>query len=117
RRRLRVDWQHKVNAELAAKPWRTLLSELVGSMAFAGIVCAFLAVLAVLAFGATNLNDGLPLLLWIWTVSSVATWCVLTTAKMTEGRVEDQIPMRMAMLVCGAAVGCFAWWMSQLMMM
>jgi hypothetical protein len=117
RRRKRVDWQQKVSATLAAKPASKLASELLGSMALSGIVCAFLSVLVVLMFGATTPADGLPLLLWTATVSTVGTWTVLATAKLTEGRVEDQIPMRMAMLVCGAAVGCFAWWMSDLMMM
>ncbi len=116
RRQQRIDWQQRVRQELAAKPFSKLATELLGSMVVAGIVCGFLALLVDLVIGAGNSADTIPLTLWTWLVSTLGCWGILATAKFTEGRYEDQIPMRGAMLVIGAGVGCFAWWLSQTMM-
>jgi hypothetical protein len=47
--------------------------------------------------------------LWLATVGTLGTWAVLVPAKFFEGKLEDQVPMRMTLLGLGVLVGIAAW--------
>jgi hypothetical protein len=115
-RYLRADWKQRVHAELRAKSFREQLSELIKSMVMAGIACTFLSLLAVVVVGGSSPNERIPLHLWFTAVSTFMTWVVLITGKLTEGRYEDQMPIRVWQGVGGALVGLVAWWLSSTMM-
>ena len=108
-----MNWREKVNKELAAKPLRTRATELLTSMVLAGIACTFLSLLAVMMIGGTTAAERIPLHLWLSIVSTASCWAILGVNKWAEGRFEDQIPMRMAMLTAGAGVGLLAAGVSQ----
>ncbi|MCO6044968.1 protein kinase [Aeoliella sp. ICT_H6.2] len=114
--RLRTSWKEKVHERLRDKPLRQRATELLTSMVLSGILCAFLAMLAVVVVGGSTPGERLPLYLWLTGVTTVGTWVVLVTGKFTEGRFEDQIPMRLWQLVGGAFVGLVAWGLATTMM-
>ncbi|MGI9457729.1 MAG: serine/threonine-protein kinase [Aeoliella sp.] len=114
RRQLRMNWRDKVNKELAAKPLRQKLTELLTSMVLVGIVCLFLSLLAVLVIGLEQpAGTQVPLHLWLTVVSTAGCWAILATSKFCEGRFEDQIPARMTLLAAGAGVGLLAFVLTQ----
>ena len=113
---LRTGWKEQVQKELAAKSWRDLLTELLGSMVVSGIICTFLSLLAVVVVGGNSSVERMPLHLWLSSVSTLGCWVVLIVAKFTEGRVEDQIPMRMWQMGGGSLIGLAAWGFAHLIM-
>ena len=108
KRRNRLNWRVAVNKQLAAKTWRQRLTELTGSMLVATPLCVGGSALAAGLLQGMTGSDATPLILWFSIVTTLGSWAVLTTNKLTEGRVEDQIPMRGMLLVLGAFVGLVA---------
>ena len=47
--------------------------------------------------------------LWLATIGTLGSWAILVPAKFTEGKLEDQVPMRVTLLAAGATVGVAAW--------
>ncbi|WP_425396276.1 serine/threonine-protein kinase [Aeoliella sp.] len=115
--RLRTTWKEKVHEQLRVKPFRQRATELLTSMVLSGILCTFLSLLAVVIVGGASTSERIPLHIWLTGVTTVGTWVVLMTSKFTEGRFEDQIPMRLWQLVGGAVVGLVAWGLASALLM
>ena len=108
RRRLRASWRERVQQQLAEKPLREKLRELVGSMFMAAVVAFVVALLApALDFGSS------ATFLWLAIVGTLGAWAVMIPAKFVEGRLEEQLPMRLFMLLVGGVVGLAAFGVDQ----
>jgi len=112
RRRLRMGWREKAQQEIKAKPLREKTTELLSAMVLSGIFCTFLSLLAVALVGGELTSERVPLHLWLSAVSSLGCWVVLATNKFSEGRFEDQVPMRISLMIGGAVMGILAWSLS-----
>ncbi|MCG8448193.1 MAG: serine/threonine protein kinase [Pirellulales bacterium] len=108
-RRRRHTWQRQLQQHVAAKPLRDRVTELLGSMIVAAVIASLLAIFAC-AMVSSELE--MAIYLWMAIVATVGSWAVMIPAKLTEGHVEDQAPLRFGMLIAGAAVGILAWVMS-----
>ena len=113
RRRQRPNWRDRANQELAAKPFRAKTSELLGSMLMAAIIAALASLIAPVLMGIHGTSDGLALYLWLALVGTLGSWAVLVPSKFAEGKVEDQVPMRVTLLLLGGLVGLAAWGLSE----
>jgi hypothetical protein len=113
RRRLRPNWRDRAHQELTAKPYREKFSELTGSMLMAAIMAAVAALVApiMLANGASS--QGLATHLWLALVGTLGSWAILVPTKFTEGRIEDQVPLRIVLLLLGGLVGAAAWGLAE----
>jgi uncharacterized membrane protein YqjE len=103
RRRMRASWRERAHRELAERPFKNKLLELLGSMLIAALVVTLVS-MALPVLGIV----GWPTYVWTATVATLGTWAILAPAKFTEGRVEDQTPMRLTMLLLGGLVGAAA---------
>jgi hypothetical protein len=110
RRRQRPNWRDRVNQELAAKPLRTKSSELLGSMLMAAFIAAIASLIAPVLTGTAGSTSGMALYLWTALVSTLGSWAILVPSKLAEGKVEDQVPLRVTLLLLGGIVGLAAWY-------
>lgn len=107
-RRLRLGWREVARRHIAEKPWRRKTTELLGSMLVAAGLCiGGSALITGVMSGATGSRPA-NVFAWFAVVSTLGTWAVLATNKFTEGKVEDQVPMRGLLLALGAGVGLLA---------
>ena len=113
RRRQRPNWRDRANQELAAKPWCTKTSELLGSMLMAAVIAALASLIAPVLMGIRGTSDGMALYLWLALVGTLGSWAVLVPSKFAEGKLEDQVPMRVTLLLLGGLVGLAAWGLSE----
>jgi hypothetical protein len=111
-RRLRPNWRDRANQEIAAKPLSAKLSELTGSMILAAMFAAISACIAPLLLGDQGTSESLAVHLWLAVVGTLGSWAILVPAKFVEGKLEDQVPMRVTLLAMGALVGLAAWFLS-----
>ena len=111
KKRRRYGWREQALREVAVKPLRDKTTELLGSMLIAAGMCVALSSLGSLLVAGDHVtfSTSFPVFLWLATVSTVGCWTVLATNKVTEGRVEDQVPTRALQLGGGALVGLIAW--------
>jgi hypothetical protein len=58
-----------------------------------------------------------PLFAWLASVVTLSCWAIMVPAKLLEGRVEDQAPMRFMQLVLGAIVGVLAYSVAESLML
>ncbi len=115
-RRQRPNWRDRANQELAAKPLRQKLSELTGSMIMAAIFATVAACIAPVIMGSHGSAESLPLYMWLAVVGTLGSWAVLVPAKFAEGKLEDQVPMRITLLALGALVGLAAWTLASVLL-
>lgn len=109
RRRRRLGWRDEAWKHLAEKPLRTKATELIGSMLMSTALCTGGSLLATLLLeGMIGSGREQLVFLWLAMVTTLGCWAVLVTNKLTEGRVEDQTPMRGLLLSLGAGVGLVA---------
>ncbi len=113
-RRRRHSVRQTLNAHLAAKSTQQRLTELLGGMLLAALV-ASLASLLVLP--AADQGSAIELYVWAAVVTTLAAWAAMAPARMMEGRVEDQAPLRFTQMVLGAIVGVVAWALADLLML
>jgi hypothetical protein len=113
RRRQRPNWRDRVNQELLTKPLRAKWSELLGSMLLAAFVAAVASLIAPVLMGISSSSAGMALYLWLAVVGTLGSWAIMIPSKFTEGKVEDQVPMRVALLLLGGLVGLAAWGLSE----
>jgi len=113
RRRLRFSWRERAQRELAAMPLREKVSELLGSMLAASVFASLAALVAPVLLGVSADSNGMAVYLWLALVGTLGSWAVLVATKFYEGRVEDQVPLRMLMLVLGGLVGVVAWMLAE----
>jgi hypothetical protein len=117
RRHMRPGWRERANQELAAKSTRNKTSELLGSMLLSSVFAAIAAAVAPLLMGQQPASDSMAVYLWLVTVGTLGSWAVLIPAKFAEGKLEDQVPMRLTLLLCGALVGAVAWVMGDTLLL
>ena len=103
--RRRHGWQRQLHEHVAAKPVRERLIELLGSMLVATVVAGLMSLLGCALVRA---EFSLDFYLWMTIVTTLGSWAVMIPAKLAEGRVEDQAPIRFGMLIAGALVGVVA---------
>jgi eukaryotic-like serine/threonine-protein kinase len=113
RRRMRVSWRERAHRDLAAMPLRDKLSELLGSMLAAAVFASLAALVAPALLGVSANSNGMAIYLWLALVGTLGSWAVMVPTKFSEGRVEDQVPIRMLMLVLGGLVGAVAWLLAE----
>jgi len=116
-RRLRPSWRDRAHRDLAAKPLRDKLQELVGSMLLAAIFAAVAACVAPLLASEQPASENMAMYLWLASVGTIGSWAILVPAKFAEGKLEDQVPMRLTLLLLGALVGAGAWLIGQALLL
>jgi hypothetical protein len=109
RRRIRPSWRERANREILQKPWRERFSELFGSMFLAAVFAMLAACVAPLLLANQPESERLAIYAWLAVVGTLGSWAVIVPAKFTEGKLEDQVPMRLTLLALGTVVGLFAW--------
>lgn len=116
-RRQRSNWRERAQRLVAKKPLRVKLTELTGSMLAAAIIAACAACTVPLVFRSQPISEQWAATIWLAIVGTVGSWCVLVPAKLSEGVVEDQAPLRITYLVLGAALGAGAWFLGNALML
>lgn len=112
-RRVRPSWRERAHRELAAKPLRDKIQELVGSMLLAAAFAAVASSILPLLSSQLPASENFASFLWLTMVGTIGSWAVMIPAKFSEGKLEDQVPMRMTLLLLGALVGLVAWFLAQ----
>ncbi len=115
RRQHRPNWRELAARQVATKPLREKLSELLGSMLMAALVAAIAALVAPLLL-ADNTSEQWATCMWLALVGTLGSWAVLIPAKFSEGKLEDQVPMRITLLLLGGVVGLAAWGLGDLLL-
>jgi serine/threonine protein kinase len=108
-RRRRPNWRDVALRDIAEKPFRDKLGELLGSMIMAAMIAAVAACVGPMVLGSQPGSERLAMHLWLTTIGTLGSWAILVPAKFTEGKLEDQVPMRVTLFATGAAVGVAAW--------
>lgn len=116
-RRVRPSWRDRAHRDLAAKPLRDKFQELVGSMLLAAVFAAVAACIAPLLASQEPASENLAMYLWLASVGTIGSWAILIPAKFAEGKIEDQVPMRLTLLLLGALVGAVAWYLGQTLLL
>jgi hypothetical protein len=109
RRRSRTNWRDRANQQLAAKPLREKLTELLGSMLLAAIFAAVAACTIPLLSTGQSSSEVVASYLWLAVVGTLGSWAILVPSKFVEGKLEDQVPMRITLMLLGALLGLIAW--------
>jgi len=109
RRRVRPSWRDRANREIVTKPLREKLSELLGSMLLAAVFVAVVATISMLLLAVQPGSDWMAMYLWLTIIGTLGAWATLVPAKFTEGKLEDEVPMRLTLLALGTLVGLAAW--------
>ncbi|HEX2475386.1 MAG TPA: hypothetical protein VHK01_11600, partial [Lacipirellulaceae bacterium] len=108
-RRRRPNWRDAARRELAAKPLRDKVSELMGSMMLAALICAVAATVGPMLLGSQPPSERWAMHLWLMTIGTLGSWAILIPSKFAEAKLEDQVPMRVSLLAFGALVGIVGW--------
>ncbi len=117
RRPVRPSWRERAHQQLAAKSLRERISEMVGSMLLAAVFAAIAACVGPLLSSQQPGSENFALYLWLATVGTIGSWAVIVPSKIAEGRIEDQAPMRLTLLLLGAVVGVLAWSLASLLLL
>lgn len=116
-RRVRSTWRERANQQLAAKPLREKLTELMGSMLMAAIVASLAACVVPLLMRNQPQSEQMASYIWLAIVGTLGSWAVLVPSKLAEGKVEDHIPLRLPLLLLGTLVGVAAWMIGDALML
>src|SRR5204863_6009824 len=57
-------------------------------------------------------SELLAMYFWLASVGTLGSWAILVPSKFVEGKLEDQVPMRIALMLLGALVGVVAWFVA-----
>ncbi len=109
RRRSRTGWRDRVNQQLATKPLREKLTELLGSMLLAAVFAAIASSAVPLLYSNQPTSETMATYVWLTVVATLGSWAVLIPSKFVEGKLEDQVPMRITLMLLGALLGLAAW--------
>ena len=116
-RRRRPNWRDAALRDIAAKPLRDKLSELLGSMIVAALVATVAACIGPMVLGSQPGSERFAMYFWLATIGTLGSWAILVPAKLTEGKLEDQVPMRVTLLAAGATVGVAAWLLGEALLL
>jgi hypothetical protein len=116
-RRRRPNWRDAARREIADTPFRDKLSSLLGSMIMAAIIAAVAACIGPMMLGSQPDSERFAMHLWLTTIGTLGSWAILIPAKFTEGKLEDQVPMRVTLFAVGAAVGIAAWLLGEALLL
>jgi serine/threonine protein kinase len=117
RRALRPSWRERAHRELAEKPFRDKFSELVGSMLLSAVFAAVAACIAPLLMSQQPASEGMAMYMWLAIVGTIGSWAIIVPSKFAEGRLEDQVPMRLTLLLLGALLGAAAWFFASTLLL
>jgi serine/threonine protein kinase len=117
RRRSRTNWRDRVNQQLVAKPLREKLTELLGSMLLAALFSAIAACAVPLLLNSQSSSEMTATYFWLTIVGTLGSWAVLVPSKFVEGKLEDQVPMRITLMLLGALIGLIAWGIADSLML
>jgi len=109
RRRSRPGWRERATQQLAQKSLREKLTELLGSMLLAAIFSTIAACAVPLLLNDQATSEQAAAYLWLAMVGTLGSWAILVPSKFVEGRLEDQAPMRITLMLLGAILGVAAW--------
>ncbi|MEX2091620.1 MAG: serine/threonine-protein kinase [Pirellulales bacterium] len=112
-RRIRPSWRDRAHQELAVKPLREKFSELFGSMLTAAMFASLAALVAPVVLGVATNSASMAVYLWLALVGTLGSWAILVPTKFSEGKLEDQGPIRVLMLTLGGLVGAAAWLLAE----
>lgn len=115
RKRKNQGWRHAAYRELADRTIKQRASSLFGTLLTSAIVASVTALIA--SMFVAQSGGSAELSIWMVLVTTLASWAVITPAKLTEGRFEDQAPMRFIMLISGALLGLAAYVIGQILML
>src|SRR6201999_2178135 len=93
----------------AAKPLREKLTELLGSMLLASVFAAIASSVIPLLSSNQPTSEVMATYIWLTIVGTLGSWVVLVPSKFVEGKLEDQVPMRITLMLLGALLGLIAW--------
>lgn len=114
KKKRRKSWQQHLQNHLAQRSTRERVTDLVGSMLLSAVVAVISAMLiSSLLLGST----GPGLVEWLALTIMLSSWAVMIPSKLTEGKVEDQAPLRFTLLVLGALVGIVSWGIANQLML
>jgi hypothetical protein len=116
-RRRRPNWRMAAYREITARPLRDKFSELLGSMIVAAIVAAVAAGIGPMMLAAQADSERAAMYLWLVVVGTLGSWAILVPTKFAEGKLEDQVPMRVTLLGLGALVGVVAWTLGDVLLL
>ncbi len=114
KKKRRKSWQQHLQNHLAQRTTRERVTDLVGSMLLSAVV-AVVAAMLISSLLLGSLGQGIEQ--WLTLTIMLSSWAVMIPGKLTEGRVEDQAPLRFTMLVLGALVGVVSWSIADQMML
>jgi hypothetical protein len=114
---VRASWRERAIQQLAAKPFRDKVSELLGSMLLAAAIAAIAACAGPLFSLQAPSSENISWYLWLAIIGTLGSWAILVPTKFAEGRIEDQVPMRLTLLILGALVGAIAWYLAGVLML
>ena len=86
-------------------------------MLLAAIVAALAACVAPLLLRGQPNSEQMATYVWLAVVGTLGSWAVLVPAKFAEGKVEDQVPLRISLLLLGTLVGVAAWFLGDALML
>jgi serine/threonine protein kinase len=109
RRRSRTNWRDRTNQQLAAKPLREKLTELLGSMLLASVFAAIASSVIPLLSSNQPTSEVMATYIWLTIVATLGSWAILVPSKFVEGKLEDHVPMRITLMLLGALLGLIAW--------
>jgi serine/threonine protein kinase len=116
-RQVRSTWRDRANRQLATKPMREKMSELVSSMLIAAVVSALAACAAPLVLKSQPQSEQIASYLWLAMIGTLGSWAVLAPSKLFEGKLEDHAPIRISLLLLGTLVGIAAWSLGSVLML
>jgi hypothetical protein len=117
RRAARASWRDRANRQLVEKSLRQKLSEMVSSMLLAAVFASVAACVAPLLSSQQPTSENMATYLWLALVGTIGSWAVIVPSKLSEGRLEDQVPMRLTLLLLGALVGTIAWFLADMLLL
>jgi eukaryotic-like serine/threonine-protein kinase len=83
----------------------------------AALFAALAASVAPLLLAEQAASENAAVYLWLAMVGTLGSWAILVPAKFAEGKIEDQVPMRIVLLLLGAVVGVAAWFLGDVLLL
>ncbi len=110
----RRNWQQQLVEHTAAKPLRERVTELMGGMLLAAVIAGVSSlVICSISMGVVSVE----MYAWVALVVTISVWALMVPAKIFEGKIEDQAPMRFIQLIAGSVVGVVVWGLAEMLML